>query len=130
MKNTDKPNKIKISAGAAEAEAELNSSGTAQAVWKALPFSSIAQRWGDEVYFSIPVSLEAESQKEVVDMGDLGYWPPGTAFCIFFGRTPVSRGNEIRPASPVNVFGKLTSSPEIFRKVKDGSPIKVERLIG
>ena len=128
MKNTDKPNKIKISAGPVEAEAELNSSSTAQSIWKALPFSSTAQRWGDEVYFSIPVSLDAESQKEVVDMGDLGYWPPGTAFCIFFGRTPASRGNEIRPASPVNVFGKLTGSPEVFRKVKDGSRIKVERL--
>ena len=130
MKNTDKPNKIKISAGPVEAEAELNSSSTAQAIWKALPFSSTAQRWGDEVYFSIPVSLEAESQKEVVDMGDLGYWPLGTAFCIFFGRTPASRGNEIRPASPVNVFGKLTGSPEVFRKVKDGSAIKVKRLVG
>jgi uncharacterized protein len=128
MKNTDKPNKIKISAGTVEAEAELNISGTALAIWEALPFNSTAQRWGDEVYFSIPVSLEAESQKEVVDMGDLGYWPPGTAFCIFFGRTPASRGNEIRPASPVNVFGKLTGSPQVFRKVKDGSQIKVERL--
>ena len=129
MKNTDKPNKIKISAGPVEAEAEMNSSSTAQAIWNALPFSSTAQRWGDEVYFSIPVSLEAESQKEVVDMGDLGYWPPGTAFCIFFGPTPASRGDEIRPASPVNVFGKLTGSPEMFRKVKEGSRIKVERLV-
>ena len=129
MKNTDKPNKIKISAGPVEAEAEMNSSSTAQAIWNALPFSSTAQRWGDEVYFSIPVSLEAESQKEVVDMGDLGYWPPGTAFCIFFGPTPASRGDEIRPASPVNVFGKLTGSPEVFLKVKEGSRIKVERLV-
>jgi len=128
MRNTGKPNRIKISAGAAEAEAELNSSSTAQAIWKALPFTSTAQRWGDEVYFTIPLSLEAESQKEVVQMGDLGYWPPGTAFCIFFGRTPASRGGEIRPASPVNVFGKLAGSPEVFRKVKDGGRIKVERL--
>ena len=123
-----KPDRIKISAGTVEAEAELNSSSTAQAIWKALPFASTAQRWGDEVYFTIPLSLEAESQKEVVQMGDLGYWPPGTAFCIFFGRTPASRGDEIRPASPVNVFGKLSGSPEVFRKVKDGSRIKVERL--
>lgn len=128
MRNTDKPNRIKISAGTVEAEAELNSSSTAQAIWKALPFTSTAQRWGDEVYFTIPLSLEAENQKEVVQMGDLGYWPPGTAFCIFFGRTPASRGDEIRPASPVNVFGKLSGSPEVFRKVKDGNRIKVERL--
>lgn len=92
--------------------------------------SSTAQRWGDEVYFSIPVTLEAENQRDVVEAGDLGYWPPGSAFCIFFGRTPASRGDEIRPASPVNVFGKLTGSPEVFRKVKEGSPIKVERLVG
>jgi hypothetical protein len=126
----DRPGKIKISAGPVEAEAELDSSRTAQAIWSALPFSSTAQRWGDEVYFSIPVQLEAESQKEVVEAGDLGYWPPGSAFCIFFGRTPASRGDEIRPASPVNVFGKLAGSPEVFRKVKDGSAIKVKRLVG
>ena len=92
--------------------------------------SSTAQRWGDEIYFSIPVTLEAENQRDVVEAGDLGYWPPGSAFCIFFGHTPASRGDEIRPASPVNVFGKLTGSPEVFKKVKEGSPMKVERLVG
>jgi len=131
MKNTDKlKNRVKISAGTVEAEAELDSSRTAQAIWSALPFSSTAHRWGDEVYFTIPVKLESESQKDVVEKGDLGYWPPGSAFCIFFGRTPASRGNEIRPASPVNVFGKVTGSPEAFQKVKEGSAIKVERLVG
>jgi hypothetical protein len=130
MRNTGKPGKIKISAGPVEAEATLDSSRTAQAIWRALPLSSTAQRWGDEIYFSIPVTLEAENQRDVVEAGDLGYWPPGSAFCIFFGHTPASRGDEIRPASPVNVFGKLTGSPEVFRKVKEGSPIKVERLVG
>jgi hypothetical protein len=131
MKNTDKlKNRVKISAGTVEAEAELDSSRTAQAIWSALPFSSTAHRWGNEVYFTIPVKLESESQKDVVETGDLGYWPPGSAFCIFFGRTPASRGNEIRPASPVNVFGKLTGSPEAFQKVKESSAIKVERLVG
>jgi len=101
MRNTDKPkNKIRISAGPVTAEAELDSSKTAQAIWQALPLSSTAQRWGDEVYFSIPVTLEAENQRGVVEAGDLGYWPPGSAFCIFFGRTPASRGDEIRPAQP------------------------------
>ncbi len=128
MRNTGKPNRIKITTVSVEAEAELNSSSTAQTIWKALPFNCVAQRWGDEVYFTIPLTLEAEDQKEVVGMGDLGYWPPGTAFCIFFGRTPASHGDEIRPASPVNVFGRLTGSPEIFKKVKDGSRIKVKRL--
>lgn len=126
----DKAHKIKISTGLVEAEAELNNSNTALVIWKALPFNSNARRWGDEVYFSIPISLGEEDGKEVVEIGDLGYWPVGKAFCIFFGRTPASRGNEIRPASPVNVFGRLTSPPEVLRKIKKGSGIKVERLVG
>jgi len=61
-------------------------------------------------------------------LGDLGYWPPGSAFCIFFGRTPSSQGEEIRPASPVNVFGKLAGDPTIFKKVRSGTQVKVERI--
>jgi hypothetical protein len=86
-----------------------------------------ANTWGDEVYFEIPVYLEAEDPQEVVQMGDLGYWPPGHAMCIFFGRTPVSRGEEIRPASPVNVFGRVIGDPTVFKAVRDGEKITVER---
>jgi len=115
------------STGAILAELSAESPRTAQAVWEALPLEAGANTWGDEIYFSIPVEVEAEDPREVVDLGDLGYWPPGNAFCIFFGPTPASRGDEIRPASPVNVFGRVTGDPKVFRKVRAGERVRVER---
>ncbi len=100
---------------------------TAKMIWDALPIEGKANIWGEEIYFSIPVKIEAENPKDVVNIGDLGYWPPGNAFCIFFGRTPVSRGNEIRPASPVNVFGVVDSDPKVFKKVKGGDKVRLEK---
>jgi len=100
---------------------------TANAIWEALPLEAKANTWGDEIYFSIPVEEKEENPKEVVDMGDIGYWPPGKAFCIFFGPTPASRGNEIRPASPVNVFGHITDDPKVFKKVGASEIVRVER---
>ena len=96
-------------------EAELNQSQTAQKIWDALPIEARGNTWGEEIYFSIPVEMESENPQEVVELGDLAYWPPGTAFCVFFGRTPMSRGSEIRPASPVNVIGKLIGDPIRFQ---------------
>ena len=119
--------RIRIKAGTAQVTAELNNTKTAQAIWEALPIKSQGDRWGDEIYFSIPVSLEAENAQEVVSMGDLGYWPPGTAFCIFFGPTPMSRGEEIRPASPVNVFGKIIGDAKVLKQVAPGAEITIER---
>ena len=119
--------RIRIKAGTAQVTAELNNTKTAQAIWEALPIKSQGDRWGDEIYFSIPVSLEAENAQEVVSMGDLGYWPPGTAFCIFFGPTPMSRGEEIRPASPVNVFGKVIGNAKVLKQVTPGTEITIER---
>jgi len=118
---------IKISAGSVEAEALLGDGKTAQAIWEALPLSAKAETWGDEIYFSIPLSLRAEDPREVVELGDLGYWPPGRAFCIFFGATPVSQGGEIRPASAVNVFGRLVGDPKVFKKVRSGAAVSVTR---
>lgn len=100
---------------------------TVQALWDALPIEARANTWGDEIYFSIPVEAEAENQKEVVEAGDLGYWPPGNAFCIFFGPTPASRGDEIRPASPVNVIGRIDGDPLVFRRVRGGEEVVIER---
>jgi hypothetical protein len=117
--------RIRISGGTVEAEAELNNTATAQAIWKALPIEGRASLWGDEVYFSIPVNLQLEAGQEVVSTGDLGYWPEGNAFCIFFGPTPASRGSEIRPASPVTVFGKVIGDATIFKKVAAGTRITV-----
>ncbi len=119
---------IRITAGAVQATATLNDSPTADAIWQALPLTARASTWGDEIYFSIPVNLEqAPDAKAVVAMGDLGYWAPGSAMCIFFGPTPVSRGNEIRPASPVNVFGKLQGDATVFKAVRSGEKITIER---
>ena len=119
--------KIKIKAGAIEAVAELNETKTAEAIWQALPIKSSANRWGDEIYFSIPVSLEPEDAQELVSIGDLGYWPPGTAFCLFFGPTPMSKGHEVRPASPVNVFGKVIGDTNVLRQVASGTRITVDK---
>lgn len=117
--------RILIKAGAVEAGGVLNESKTADAIWAALPITGRANRWGDEIYFAIPARVAGENGKEVVDSGDLGYWPPGHAFCIFFGPTPASRGDEIRAASPVNVFGKVEGDAAVFRKVKDGEEIVI-----
>jgi hypothetical protein len=108
-------------------EATLNGSHTAKAIYEALPIEARASTWGDEIYFGVPVQLGPESPREVVDPGDLGYWPPGGAFCIFFGRTPASRGSEIRPASPVNVLGRVEGDPAVFRKVRPGDRVRLER---
>jgi len=119
-------NKIKIKAGNIEVTAELNETRTAGAIWEALPIKGNANCWGDEIYFSIPVSLEEEDAQELVGMGDLGYWPSGTAFCLFFGPTPMSRGQEIRPASPVNVLGRIIGDPTVLKQVASGAEITVE----
>jgi hypothetical protein len=119
--------KIRITTGAIEATAELNDTRTAQAIWEALPIKGRANLWGDEIYFSIPLKLKLEAGQEVVNIGDLGYWPDGNAFCIFFGLTPVSQGDEIRPASPVTVFGKIIGNATIFKKVAARTKITVRR---
>ena len=122
--------RIKITAGDVVAFAELNDTATAEAIWNALPIEARASTWGDEIYFSIPVHLDEENAQEVVEKGDLGYWPPGNAFCIFFGRTPASRGDEIRPASPVNVIGRVEGDPTIFKRVRSGEKVVLEREEG
>jgi hypothetical protein len=122
------PRRIRITAGSVAADAVLDDSATSGLVWDALPLAVAGETWGDEIYFRIPVNAKPENPRETVELGDLGYWPPGAAFCIFFGRTPSSRGEEIRPASPVNVFGKLAGDPTIFKKVRSGTPVRVERI--
>jgi hypothetical protein len=119
--------KIMIKSGQIQAEAELNNTKTAQAVWEALPIETCANLWGDEIYFAIPVKMGLENGQEVVQIGDLGYWPSGTAFCIFFGETPVSRKGEIRPASAVTVLGKVTSDTAVFKKVSSGVKVLISK---
>lgn len=120
--------KIQITAGDVSAAAILDDNPTADAIWEALPIEGQVNTWGEEIYFSIPVHLDqAGDARETVDMGNLGYWPPGNAFCIFFGRTPMSRGDEIRPASAVNVFGQVEGDATIFTSVADGTRIEIEK---
>ena len=107
--------------------AELNDTQTAEFIWQALPIKGTVQTWGDEVYFAIPLTLAQENAQDVVKVGDLGYWAPGKAFCIFFGPTPASRGKEIRPASPVNVFGRVTGDATVFKRVEASTEIALER---
>ncbi len=121
--------RIEIRAGEVVAVAVLNDSRTADSIWENLPLSSVAQTWGDEVYFSIPLHLPEEDAREVVEAGDLGYWPPGAAICIFFGPTPISRPGEIRPASPVNIIGKLEGDPRLFASVRPGERVTVDRIL-
>jgi hypothetical protein len=121
-------NKIKISVEGIELSATLNDSFTAKKIWQALPIEGSANTWGDEIYFSIPVNLEqATDARADVAVGDLGYWPTGKAFCIFFGPTPVSSGPQPRAASPVNVFGKVDGNVTQLRQVGYGSKVHVTR---
>jgi len=122
------PKKIRITAGNIQATASLNESATAEAIWSALPIEASGSTWGEEIYFGIPVKRSSEDARATVDLGDLGYWPPGSAFCIFFGPTPASRGEEIRPASPVNVVGKVEGDPTVFKRVPSGTRVVLERL--
>ena len=119
--------KINIKVEDVKVSAELNDSETAQKIWKKLPIEGSVNTWGNEIYFSIAVNIELENTKAVVSEGDLGYWLPGRAFCIFFGPTPASQGDEIRPASPVNVFGKIIGDPKVFKKVRSGAKIIIEK---
>jgi hypothetical protein len=118
-----------ISKAVGEAYAELTNENplTVDAIWSKLPIDGKANTWGDEIYFPIPVQVGAENQSEVVQMGDLAYWPPGNALCIFFGPTPVSWDKEIRPASPVNVIGRIVDNPRLFKLVGPGDKIRLER---
>ena len=116
--------RITIAAGPVTMEAELNDSATAQLIWEALPITGRANTWGDEIYFDIPVRAEqAPDARADVEVGELGYWPVGSAFCIFFGPTPVSSGDQPRAASPVNVVGRVLGDATAFRKVVAGATV-------
>jgi hypothetical protein len=119
---------IKITAGKVQVEAVLNDSPTAKSIADALPIEAQANRWGGEIYFSIPVTAEPEpDSREVLEQGELGYWPPGNAFCIFFGATPASQGNEIRAASAVNIVGKMSGDWSGLWEVADGADVVIAK---
>lgn len=118
---------IAIQCGSVQFYVTLNQTQTAQAILKSLPIESTAQRWGEEIYFEIPVRMKNEKPTLEVSVGDVGYWPAGHCFCIFFGKTPASKGKEPRPASEVTLIGKTDASPELLGKVREGERITVNR---
>ncbi|MBN2033704.1 MAG: hypothetical protein JW836_10535 [Deltaproteobacteria bacterium] len=121
--------KIKIRIGKLDMEAELNNSPTAKKVADALPIKTSFSTWGDEIYFPVPITSALDkSAQDVVEIGDLGYWPPGKAFCIFFGLTPASRPGKIMPASAVNMLGKVLGDATRFKKVMNEKEVILEAL--
>jgi len=109
--------KVRLSAGKVSMLGELNDSDTANAIRAALPIQAPARAWGQEVYFPIPVTRDEDNAQDAVPSGTLAYWPPGKCFCIFYGQ---------RPASPVNVVGRLLGAPDEWAKVKEGTEVSIE----
>jgi hypothetical protein len=122
------PNRIQINAGSISHTATLRANETAAAIYNALPIEGLANRWGEEIYFSIPVQLsESEDARQVMEVGELGYWPTGSAFCIFFGPTPVSQENEPRAYSNVNPFGQIDGDASNLVDVQEGDRVRIEK---
>ena len=123
------PTDIVITAGDQQLNAFLDDSPTAKALADALPLEAAAQLWGDEIYFPVPqvVAELDDTAAVVVNVGDLGYWPTGRAFCIFFGLTPTSIPGEIRPASAVNRVGRMTDDPCCLKLVPEGATVRIEK---
>lgn len=120
--------RIRITAGDVQVTAALNGSAMAAQVWDLLPIEASCSVWGDEIYFRIPELEPEDGAVEVVDMGAVAYWPPGSALCVFFGRTPASVGDEIRPASAVNVMGTIEGDATALKAARPGERVVVERL--
>lgn len=119
---------IKIISKNFEFLVELNDSKTSQEILKKLPIVSRANRWGDEIYFQIPVYSELENGIDILDIGSVAYWPPGNAFCIFFGKTPASTGDKPQAVSPVTVIGKIIGDKSLpdLKKISDGAIIELK----
>lgn len=116
-----------ITSGSMSARAGLLQNETANAIWEALPIAASGSAWGDEICFSTPAPLAPEDGREAAALGDLGYWPPGDAFCVLFGSTPLSRGAEIRLASAVSVFGRTQGNPKLFEQARSGARLRSEQ---
>jgi hypothetical protein len=118
--------RINISVENLSVEAEMLDTPTAKKILEVLPLESSANVWGDEIYFDIPLNIELEPEAGAdVEIGDLAYWPAGPAFCIFFGPTPVSKEDQPRAYSPVNVFGRIIGNAKQFKGVSSGAVVKV-----
>lgn len=121
------PRKVTITAGKVSLPATLNDTASALAVARALPIEARANCWGDEIYFEIPVKLEESGDARAeMQVGELAYWAPGSAFCVFFGPTPVSQGSAPRAASPVNPLGHVDGDATAFKAVRSGEKVRIE----
>jgi len=122
------PQKIKIIVGAFSLNAELSDTACAKMIYNHLPIDAKPNEWGDEFYFSIGLKMPPdETATTKVKVGHIGYWPPGTALAIFFGRTPMSTGPDPVPASEVNIVGMITGDATVLKKEKGASKIRVEK---
>ncbi len=121
--------KIKIIFANFTFQAELNESPTSKKIWEQLPLESQVNTWGEEIYFEIPVSMPQEPDaQEILSVGDLGYWPVGQAFCIFFGPTPVSTDERPRAYSPVNILGRILADCEGLKSIQNQEKVRLERV--
>lgn len=110
-----------------ELKGTLNETLTAKKIYEVLPIKSRGSRWGEEFYFKIPVTMELENGREIVNKGDIGYWPPGKAMCIFWGPTPISPPDKIIPASAVTVVGKIEGDLNLLNQLDDGDEIEIAK---
>ena len=121
-------NKITINFNNLSFKAELNDSPTSKAIWEQLPIESQVSTWGEEIYFEIPVDMPQEPDaQQIVSVGDLGYWPVGQAFCIFFGPTPVSTDERPRAYSPVNLVGIILGDHELLKSIQNQESVRIEQ---
>ncbi|MFP4482225.1 MAG: cyclophilin-like fold protein [Thermovirgaceae bacterium] len=120
--------RIRITSGDIVVEGSLSDSGIAASIGELLPLEGKARTWGEEIYFPIPLEQENENGQETVEMGDIGYWPPGNALCLFFGATPMSAPGEIRPAGPVTVVGRMAGDLSALKEIAEGDDVRVEAV--